>query len=89
MFVLSKVCRPENFESCNSLKFSFSNFRGLLSNCLRCESFLESNPPDILALCETNLEDSIDSCNFSVKVYVPLIRNDFGCYSYVWSYSLC
>ena len=32
--------------------------------------------PDILALCETNLDDSIDSGNFSVRVYLPLIRKD-------------
>ena len=37
-------------------------------------SFLESNSPDILALCETNLDDSIDSGNFSVRSYLPLIR---------------
>ena len=31
---------------------------------------------NILALCETNLDDSIDSDNFSVRGYLPLIRND-------------
>ena len=41
-----------------------------------CESFLESNSPDILDLCETNLDDSIDSGNFSVGGYLPLIRKD-------------
>ena len=40
------------------------------------ESFLESNSPDILALCETNLDDSIDSGNFSVKGNLPLIQKD-------------
>ena len=40
------------------------------------ESFLESNSTDNLALCETNLDDSIDSGNFSVRVYFPLIRKD-------------
>ena len=38
--------------------------------------FLESNSPDILALCETNLDDSIDSGNFSVRGYLPFIRKD-------------
>ena len=33
----------------------------------------ESNSPDILALCETNLDDFIDSGNFSVRGYLPLI----------------
>ena len=28
----------------------------------------------LLALCETNLDDSIDSGNFSISVYLPLIR---------------
>ena len=43
-----------------------------------CESFLESNSPDILALCETNLDDSIDSGYFSVRGYLPLILKDSG-----------
>ena len=30
----------------------------------------------LLALCETNLDDSIDSRNFSVRGYVPLIQKD-------------
>ena len=34
--------------------------------------------PDILALCETNLDNSIDSGNFSVRGYLPLIRKDSG-----------
>ena len=39
-------------------------------------SFFESNSPDILALCETNLGDSINTGNFSVKSNLPLIRKD-------------
>ena len=41
-----------------------------------CESFLKSNSPEILALCETNLDDSIGSGNFFVRGYLPLIRKD-------------
>ena len=74
MAVLSKACKPDNFESHNSLKFSFANIRGLPSNFADCKSFLESNSPDILALCKTNLDDSIDSSNFSMRGYLPLIR---------------
>ena len=48
------------------------------SNFVDCESFLQSNSPDILALCETNLDDSIDSGNFSVKGYLPLIQKDYS-----------
>ena len=45
-------------------------------NFVDCESFLKSNSFDILALCETNLEDSIDAGNFSLEVYLPLTRKD-------------
>ena len=51
-------------------------FQGLCSNFVDCESFLESNSPDNLALCKTNLDDSIDSGNFSLRDYLPLIQKD-------------
>ena len=76
MAILSKGCKPDNFESHKSLKLSFANIRGRRSNFVECESFLESNSPDILALCETNLDDLIDSSNFSVRGYLSLIRKD-------------
>ena len=53
-----------------------TNIRGLRSNFVDCESFLKSNSPDILVLCEAHLDDSIDSGNFSVIDYLPLIRKD-------------
>ena len=52
------------------------NIQGLHSNFVDWESFLESNSPDILALCETNLDDSNNSGNFSGRGYLPLIRKD-------------
>ena len=76
MAILSKGCKPDNFEPHNSLKLSFTNIRGLCSNFVECESFLESNSSDILALCETNLDDSINSGNFFVRDYFPLIQKD-------------
>ena len=76
MTILSKACKPDDFESHNSLKLSFMNIRGLRSNFVDCESFLESNSSDIFALCETNLDDSVDSGNFSVRGYLLLIRKD-------------
>ena len=82
MTILSKACQPDNFESHNSLKLSFTNIRGLRSNFIDCESFLESNPPDILALCETNLYDSIDSGSFPVRDYLPLFQKDFSNHMY-------
>ena len=62
------------------------NTEGLCSNFVECESYLESNSPEILTLCETNLDDSIDSENFSLKFSFNL--KGF-CYSYAWSRSLC
>ena len=72
MAKLSKACKPDNFELHNPLKLSFTNIRGLNSNFVDCESFIESNFPDILGLCETNLDDSIDSGNlisFNLKEF--------------------
>ena len=54
------------------------NIRGLRSNFVDCEFFLKSSSPDILALCETNLDDSIDSGSFFGRGYLPLIRKDSG-----------
>ena len=76
MIILSKACKPDNFESHNSLKLSFTNIRGLRSNFVDCKSFLESNSPDILAQCQTNLDNSIDSGNLSMRDYRPLIRKN-------------
>ena len=89
MAILLKACKPDNFESHNSLKFSFTNIWGLCSNSVDCASFLESNCSDILALHETNLHGSIDSGNFTVTLYLPLIGKDPSTYSYAWSCSLC
>ena len=87
MAILSKVCKPDNFELHNSLKLSFTNIGGLRSDFVDCESFLEPNSPDIFHLRETKMDDSIDFGNFSVRGYLPLIRKDYA--SYAWSHSLC
>ena len=76
MAILSNGSKPDNLEPHKSLKPRFTNIRGLPSNFIECEPFLESNSPDILTLCETNLDDSIDSSNFSVRGYLLLIRKD-------------
>ena len=54
----------------------FTNILDLRSNFADCQSFLESNSSDIIALCETNLNDSTDSGNFSVRAYLPFIGKD-------------
>ena len=65
MVILSKGFKQGNFEAHNYLKPRVTNIRGLRSNFVECESFPESNSPDILALCEANIDDSIDCGNFS------------------------
>ena len=76
MAILSKTCKPDNFESHNLLKLFFTNIWGFRLSFVDCESFLESNSPDIIALCETNLDGSIDFGNFFVRGYLPLIWKD-------------
>ena len=87
MAILSKGSKPDDFESHNCLKLSFTNIRGLPSNFVDCESFLESNSPDILALCGKPgwlswfwqfLSERLSS--FNPKGFY---------YSYAWSCSLC
>ena len=65
--MLSKGCKPYKFESNSSLKLSVTNIVGLNSNFVGYESFFESNSTDILALCDKNLDESIDTSNFLVK----------------------
>ena len=70
MVILSKLHKRDNSESHKSLKLCFTNIQGLNAEC---ESFLESKFPDTLALCETEMDDSIYSRNFSVSGYLPII----------------
>ena len=84
MAILLKACKPDNFESDDSLKLCFTNIRGLCLNFVDCESFLKLDSPDIVALCETNLDDSFDSGNFSVRASfnLPLIHKDSSTHMY-------
>ena len=41
-----------------------------------CKSFHESNSPNILAPCETNLDDSVGTGSFSVGGNLPLVWKD-------------
>ena len=74
--MLSKACEADNFELYNSVKPSVMNFWGSHSSFTDCESFLESNSRDIQALSETNLDGSIDTGDFFVRRYHPLIWKD-------------
>ena len=52
------------------------NIWGLCLNFVDYESFVASNSPGIIVLCETNLHGSIDSGNFFLRGYLPLIWKD-------------
>ena len=65
MAILSKACKSDNFKLRNSLELSFTNIWGLRSSFDGCKPFLESL-----------LNDSIDSGNFFVRGYLPLIQKD-------------
>ena len=75
MVIISKGCEPDNFEVHNSLKLSFTNIWRLCSNFVDVNLSLNKTL-DILALCETNLDDLIDSGNFSMRGYLPSIGKD-------------
>ena len=79
MAILSKGCKPYNFESHNALKLSFTNIWRFRSNFVDYEFFLESNSPGILGLCARNLDDS---GNFTVRGYLPLIWEDCTSHMY-------
>ena len=70
MAILSKGCKPDSFEPHHSLRLSFTNIQGLHSNFVECESFLDSNSPDILTGCDTSL---------SVLLLFPLSISFFVC----------
>ena len=57
-------------------KAQLYEYSSLRSNFVDCESFLKSNSLGILDLCDANLDDSINSGNFSVRSYLPLIPKD-------------
>ena len=76
MDILPEGRKPGDFESHKNVKLIFTAIWSLRLSFVECKSFLESNSPDILAVCETNLDDPIDSGNFSVRGYLHLISMD-------------
>ena len=58
-----KSCKPDNFQSQNSLKLSFRNIEDLHLNFVNCESFLGLNSPDILAQLWQFLNERLSSFN--------------------------
>ena len=65
MAIFSKGCKPDNFESHNSIKLSFLNIWGLCFNSVACASFLQSNSLDIVTICETKLNVFFSELQFT------------------------
>ena len=80
MAILSKACKPDNFKLHSSLKRNFMIIRVLRIFLILNISLNQTQTPDILALCDTNLGVSIDSGNFSMRGYLPLIWEDSSTY---------
>ena len=59
-----------------ALKLDLINIRVLHSNFGVRESFLHSNSPNIVALFDINIKNLINSRNFAVTGYLPLLRKD-------------
>ena len=70
MAILSKACKPNNFESHNSLKLSFT--KAFIQILLIANLSLNQTLLTFL-LCETNWDDLLDSGNFTVRGYLPFI----------------
>ena len=73
--MLSKACKLDNFESCNSKAYLYKYLR-LSLNFVDSKSSPQWNSPGVLGQFETNLDDSIDSGSFSVRGYLPLNWKD-------------
>ena len=91
--ILSNGRKSDNFESHNSVKLSLTNIHHLHSNFIECESFLESNCPDILAICETlAIYVKLEWLNWFWQYLcagLSFLDTKEFCYSYFWSCSLC
>ena len=75
MAISSKGYKWDNFEPHNSLNIPLQIFKTFAQIFLNVNRSLNQTP-DILALCETNLDESIDSADFSVRGCLPLVQKD-------------
>ena len=89
--IWSKVCKPNNFESHNSLNLNFINFPGLGSNFVGCELFLGLNSPKIqliliISLWETLIWKDSGTHMHGLGVYVKEVLLFHGnCLQKTWS----
>ena len=77
MVISSKGCKPDNFNSYNSLKVSFKIFVAFIQMLMNVNLSLNQSLLTFrLCETETNFDESIDSGNFSVKGCLPSIQKD-------------
>ena len=76
MAMLSKACKPDNFELHNSRVSRFTNILVLRSNFVVANFSLNQNLLTFLLCVRQTWIQAIDSGNFSVRSYLPLIRKD-------------
>ena len=89
MAILSKGCKPDNFESHNSLKFSFTNIQHICLNFVDCEFcwlwlFLWIK----LSRHSCSMWGKLGWLSWPCEGLSSFNRKGF-CYSYAWSCSLC
>ena len=88
MVILSKGCKPDNFNFDKSLKLNSANIQGLCSNFVECEFFLK------LSWHCCSMWDKLGWLKWFWQFfckgigYLPLIWKD-SYFSYAWSCSLC
>ena len=88
MVILSKGCKPDNFNFDKSLKLNSANIQGLRSNFVECEFFLK------LSWHCCSMWDKLGWLKWFWQFfckgigYLPLIWKD-SYFSYAWSCSLC
>ena len=76
MAILSKACKPDNFELHNSLKLSFTNIRVFVRILLTVNLSLNQTLLTFLLCVRQTWMTQLISGNFSVIGYLPLIRKD-------------
>ena len=83
MAILSKACKPDNFESHNLLKCVLLVSEAFVLILLDGNLFLNQTLLTFL-LYETSIDVSVGSGNFSVRHYLPWL-----CSLYEWGTSFC
>ena len=71
MAILSKACKPDNFELHNSLKLNFTNNRGLCSNFVDLNlSLNQTLPTFLLCVRQTLMSQLILAISLSEVIFL-------------------